>query len=138
MRTAHNTSAKPLMPGSRAHLTLYSSNSTFGTSAYSPDSTFGTNTVAMHTELNLIVLHLHIWTQWHCLELTVNVLQIPMLCIIRAKAPNIKNNHIHKCLNCLHDRWQELVHREAFFFLYSNCEHLLPLYNLNPQRNYAI
>ena len=39
--------------------------------------TFGTNTVAMHTELNPIVLHL--WTQWHCLELSVNIHIIPIV-----------------------------------------------------------
>ena len=41
-------------------LILWSPSLTFDTSARSPDSTFGTNTVAMHTELNPMVLHL--WT----------------------------------------------------------------------------
>ena len=35
------------------------------------------NTVAMHTELIPIVLHL--WTQWHCLGLLVNILIIPIV-----------------------------------------------------------
>ena len=54
--------------GTIVPLTLCSPSSTFGTSVCLPDLTFGTNTVAMHTELNPIVLHL--WTQWHCLELS--------------------------------------------------------------------
>ena len=63
-------------------LTLCSPSLTFGTSAPPPpplpDSTFGTNTVAMHTELNPIVLHL--WTQWHCLEHnSVNIRGISMV-----------------------------------------------------------
>ena len=43
----------------------------------SPDLTFGTNTVAMHPELNPIVLHL--WTQWHCLALIVNIQRVPIV-----------------------------------------------------------
>ena len=43
--------------GTLCSLTLCLPSSTFGTSAGSPDLTFGTNTVAMHTELNPIVLH---------------------------------------------------------------------------------
>ena len=58
-------------------LTLCSPSSTFGTSAHSPDFTFGTNTLTTHTELNPIVLHL--WTQWHCLELIVNMSRITIV-----------------------------------------------------------
>ena len=46
-------------------------------SARSPDLTFDMNTVAMHTALNPIVLHL--WTQWHCMELIVNIHRIPIV-----------------------------------------------------------
>ena len=42
-----------------------------------PDSSFGTNTVAMHTELNPMVLHL--WTPWYCLGLSVNISRIPIV-----------------------------------------------------------
>ena len=52
-------------------LTLCSPSSTFGTTARSQDLTFGTNTGAMQNELNPIESHL--WTQWHCLELSVNI-----------------------------------------------------------------
>ena len=58
--------------GSIMQLTLCLPSSTIGTAACSPNSTFGTDNGAFHNELNPIVLHL--CTQWHCLELSVNSL----------------------------------------------------------------
>ena len=58
-------------------LSLCSPCSTFGTSAHSPDLTFGTNRLAVHNELNPIVLHL--LTQWHCLELSLKICRIPIV-----------------------------------------------------------
>ena len=52
-------------------LTLCSPSSKIGTAAHLPTLTFGTDNGAMQNELNPIVLHL--WTQWHCLELRVNI-----------------------------------------------------------------
>ena len=52
-------------------LTLCLPSLTIGTAARSPTSTFGTENVAMQNELNPIVFHL--WTQWHCLELSVDI-----------------------------------------------------------------
>ena len=48
-----------------------------GTSAHLPTSNFGTDNGAMQIELNPIVLHL--WTQWHCLELSVSMCRIPIV-----------------------------------------------------------
>ena len=54
-------------------LTLCSPSSTIGTAACSPSSTFGTDNGAMQNEL------LHLWTQWHCLELSVNIHWVPIV-----------------------------------------------------------
>ena len=43
----------------------------------SPTSTFGTDNGAMQNELNPIVLHL--CTQWHCLELSLNIHWFPIV-----------------------------------------------------------
>ena len=43
----------------------------------SPTSPFGTDNGAMQNELNPIVLHL--WTQWHRLELSVSIPCIPIV-----------------------------------------------------------
>ena len=58
-------------------LTLCSPNLTIGTSAHLPSLTFGTDIGVMQNELNPLVLHL--WTQWHCLELSVNFHWIPIV-----------------------------------------------------------
>ena len=57
--------------------TLCSPSSTIGTAAHSPTSTFGTDNRAMQNDLNPIVLHL--CTQWHCLELSINIHWIPIV-----------------------------------------------------------
>ena len=60
-----------------AHLlTLCWPSSMIGTSTCSPNSTFGTDKGTMQNELNPIVLYL--WTQLHCLELSVNIQGIPI------------------------------------------------------------
>ena len=58
-------------------VTLCSPSSTTGTAACSPTSTFGTDNGAMQNNLNPIVLHL--WTQWHCLELSITIQWIPIV-----------------------------------------------------------
>ena len=52
-------------------LTLCSPRSTIGTFDHLPNLTFGTDIGPMQNELDPIVLHL--WTQWLCLELGVNI-----------------------------------------------------------------
>ena len=60
---------KSLLNSSTFGTSARSPDSTFGTSARSPDSTSGTNTVAMHTELNIIVLHfMDTMTVWSLLQ----------------------------------------------------------------------
>ena len=51
-------------------LTRCSPSLTIGTCTHLPNSTFGTDKGPNQNELNPIVLHL--WTQWHCLELSVH------------------------------------------------------------------
>ena len=58
-------------------LTLCSPSSTIGTAAHSPSSIFGTDKGAKQNELYPIVLHL--CTQWHRLELSVNIHWIPIV-----------------------------------------------------------
>ena len=58
-------------------LNLCLPSSTFGTSAHSPDSTLAQTQLQCTLSFNPIVLHL--WTQWHCLELIVNLHRIPIV-----------------------------------------------------------
>ena len=59
-------------------LTLCSPSSMIGTTACQPTSTFGTDNGAIQNELNPIIV-LHLWTQWHCLELSANIHWIPIV-----------------------------------------------------------
>ena len=77
MPTYLNYANNVLLWGSCNGLTLCSPRSTIGTATPLPNSTIGTDNRAIQNELNPIVLHL--CTQWHCLELSVNIHWIPIV-----------------------------------------------------------